>query len=637
MRPLPFAISCLGFLCSCFSLLRSPTGGARVRGSLPIPLHAFFVRAAASDHRLPLQSPARRLCERAAMGPRKPPSAALFPRSSFAQSVVRVSTPSRGCHLLGGTIEEEIRKLRQALVEVVSRGAPPSAPRRRRGDGLKGDSWVALIAVSSPGVAISVNENADPTVRVDLKTTLDLLTGMEACGSSGEHTSLQLRHETGVNCRSAEGASRVSEQRRRRGSPARSSGRSSWDEAPEFPSEARSELAQIVSAMSSPCAASLLTEEKSGSRSDNVDFEGRKESWLMHIWTRHTSCSLSVTGRSCLRALEPLMSRVVPEDWNNTYFEHTYEGPDDMPAHAKTTLFTPDVFLSLTAPAGETQEDANCDALDAYQAEHAGMDSRFQMPDSETKDGKNSRRCRLGGESRGGQRVDFGYNQTVALNEHRDGGGWGGGRARKLVFSSIGIASQKETLQEERKRKAIAAFKRQLATIQAGAVHCSVHAPDSGLVIAPRMVTSFLEASAADGKASVEETYDHESSEREEGGAVVREVFEGIIPDNWDAPDTGGAGCEDHMSIVALGRAALLNSGLLIPIRAGELVCPPGHDVFVWAGAYADSDSEGRLMDRDGEPAKPPNVGSAELSRSRNRKFEVTCTLLGTQEASDGF
>lgn len=68
---------------------------------------------------------------------------------------------------------------------------------------------------------------------------------------------------------------------------------------------------------------------------------------LMHVWTQHTSCSLSVLSAKYLRATEPVMSSLVPESWNHKYFQHTYEGPDDMPAHAKTTLFSPEVMLPL--------------------------------------------------------------------------------------------------------------------------------------------------------------------------------------------------------------------------------------------------------------------------------------------------
>lgn len=37
--------------------------------------------------------------------------------------------------------------------------------------------------------------------------------------------------------------------------------------------------------------------------------------------------------------LESALNTVVPEAWNDQFFEHTYEGPDDMPGHAKSALF----------------------------------------------------------------------------------------------------------------------------------------------------------------------------------------------------------------------------------------------------------------------------------------------------------
>jgi hypothetical protein len=39
------------------------------------------------------------------------------------------------------------------------------------------------------------------------------------------------------------------------------------------------------------------------------------------------------------KALHSLANTLCPEAWNDDMFEHTYEGPDDMPAHVKSALF----------------------------------------------------------------------------------------------------------------------------------------------------------------------------------------------------------------------------------------------------------------------------------------------------------
>eukprot|EP00959_Pyramimonas_sp_CCMP1952_P155176 3246747-Pyramimonas_sp.AAC.1 len=72
---------------------------------------------------------------------------------------------------------------------------------------------------------------------------------------------------------------------------------------------------------------------------------------------RHTSASLTINENAdpTVRTdMEGAFNRIVPETWNQEFFEatthielllllllvfqHTFEGPDDMPAHVKSTL-----------------------------------------------------------------------------------------------------------------------------------------------------------------------------------------------------------------------------------------------------------------------------------------------------------
>lgn len=67
---------------------------------------------------------------------------------------------------------------------------------------------------------------------------------------------------------------------------------------------------------------------------------------LMHLFLLHTSASLSINENADpdVRVdLESSLNRIVPE---NQRFVHTLEGPDDMPAHVKSSLFG----CSLTLP-----------------------------------------------------------------------------------------------------------------------------------------------------------------------------------------------------------------------------------------------------------------------------------------------
>ena len=68
---------------------------------------------------------------------------------------------------------------------------------------------------------------------------------------------------------------------------------------------------------------------------------------LANIFIKHTSASLTINENvspDVRRDMEKHFNKMVPE--NVPYFEHTYEGPDDMPAHIKSSLLGP----SLTVP-----------------------------------------------------------------------------------------------------------------------------------------------------------------------------------------------------------------------------------------------------------------------------------------------
>lgn len=60
---------------------------------------------------------------------------------------------------------------------------------------------------------------------------------------------------------------------------------------------------------------------------------------VVTIFCQHTSCSLVIMENAdptARRDLETWLNRLVPE--NDPAFEHTLEGPDDMPSHIKMAL-----------------------------------------------------------------------------------------------------------------------------------------------------------------------------------------------------------------------------------------------------------------------------------------------------------
>jgi secondary thiamine-phosphate synthase enzyme len=60
---------------------------------------------------------------------------------------------------------------------------------------------------------------------------------------------------------------------------------------------------------------------------------------MVNVFCQHTSCSLVIMENADPTAradLEAWLNRLVPE--NDPHFEHTLEGPDDMPSHIKMAL-----------------------------------------------------------------------------------------------------------------------------------------------------------------------------------------------------------------------------------------------------------------------------------------------------------
>jgi len=102
---------------------------------------------------------------------------------------------------------------------------------------------------------------------------------------------------------------------------------------------------------------------------------------IANIFIKHTSASLTINenvSSDVLGDMEAHLHKMVPE--NMPYYQHIYEGADDMPAHIKSSL----LGASLTIP---------------------------------IKDGK----------------LNLGTWQGIYLGEHRDYGG-----ARKIVVTLIG-------------------------------------------------------------------------------------------------------------------------------------------------------------------------------------------------------
>lgn len=81
---------------------------------------------------------------------------------------------------------------------------------------------------------------------------------------------------------------------------------------------------------------------------------GRSEG-LLTLFVRHTSCSLLIQENADPEVrvdMQAFFHRLVPPttDPSMAYLTHTYEGPDDMPAHIKAALLP--VSLSIPVSSG---------------------------------------------------------------------------------------------------------------------------------------------------------------------------------------------------------------------------------------------------------------------------------------------
>lgn len=71
---------------------------------------------------------------------------------------------------------------------------------------------------------------------------------------------------------------------------------------------------------------------------------------LLHVWLQHTSASLTINENAdgaVRRDFERFFNRLVPQ--GEVGYEHDYEGPDDLPAHFKSSLLGCQLSLPVNA------------------------------------------------------------------------------------------------------------------------------------------------------------------------------------------------------------------------------------------------------------------------------------------------
>jgi secondary thiamine-phosphate synthase enzyme len=73
------------------------------------------------------------------------------------------------------------------------------------------------------------------------------------------------------------------------------------------------------------------------------------ESGILNVFIKHTSASIMINENADSTVMEDMeqhLNRMVPE--NQPYYRHTYEGPDDMPAHIKAALIGNSLQIPIT-------------------------------------------------------------------------------------------------------------------------------------------------------------------------------------------------------------------------------------------------------------------------------------------------
>ena len=70
---------------------------------------------------------------------------------------------------------------------------------------------------------------------------------------------------------------------------------------------------------------------------------------ILHLFIKHTSASLTINenaDKTVRSDFEEHFNEMVPE--NQSYYQHTYEGPDDMPAHLKASILGSSISIPIS-------------------------------------------------------------------------------------------------------------------------------------------------------------------------------------------------------------------------------------------------------------------------------------------------
>ena len=89
----------------------------------------------------------------------------------------------------------------------------------------------------------------------------------------------------------------------------------------------------------------LITDEVA----QNIDDIKNIKTGLLNVFIKHTSASLTINENAdptVRNDFESFFNRAVPED--EPYYQHIFEGSDDLPAHLKSSLLGPSVQIPIS-------------------------------------------------------------------------------------------------------------------------------------------------------------------------------------------------------------------------------------------------------------------------------------------------
>ena len=174
------------------------------------------------------------------------------------------------------------------------------------------DSSLLIIHSSDQNLAFALNENCDPTVRSDMIQGLDRIVNEKV----KLHDVVSPAITFPVNSRNL----------------------GTWQGLYTISTNSTISKYQIFSASLNPTR-TFKTTINTTRGSNKVSLpQNLTSSGVLYAITLHTSCSLALLSESEAATRENELSKTVPEKWNDEFFEHTYEGPDDMPAHLKCAI-----------------------------------------------------------------------------------------------------------------------------------------------------------------------------------------------------------------------------------------------------------------------------------------------------------